>query len=61
MSKKWVNTELQREIAGRFKEYLRDMHIKYEASECGDLIHFECYMCEDEIPKANAFIDSLDI
>ena len=41
---KWVNCELPKETAGRFKEYCRDMHIRYEASEC-------------EIAKANAFID----
>lgn len=58
---KWVNTELPKKNSRTFKEYLRDMHIRFEASECGDLIHFECYMSQDEISKANAFIDSLDI
>ena len=57
MSKKWVNTELPKETAGRFKEYCRDMHIKFESSECYNLIHFECFMNEEEIIKANAFID----
>ena len=52
----WYNVELAKETAGRFKEYLRDMHLKYEASECGDLIHFECLMSIDEQIAANAFI-----
>lgn len=54
---RWVNTELPKETAGRFKEYCRDMHIKYETSECFNLIHFECYMNDEEIAKANDFID----
>lgn len=54
-----VSTELPRETAGRFKEYLRDMHIWYEASECGNLIHFEVLATDEEICKANAFIDTL--
>jgi hypothetical protein len=56
--KKRVSCELPRETAGRFKEYCRDMHIKYEPSECFNLIHFECYMDDDEIVKADAFIDA---
>lgn len=55
--KKRVNCELPRETAGRFKEYCRDMHIQFEASECYNLIHFECMMTETEIEKANQFID----
>lgn len=54
---KWVNCELPRETAGRFKEYCRDNHIKFESSECFNLIHFECYMDAEQIVKANNFID----
>jgi hypothetical protein len=54
---KWVNCELPKETAGRFKEYCRDMHIKFEASECGNLIHFECKMNAEMITKANKFIE----
>ena len=54
---RWVNTELPKGTANRFKEYLRDNHIQYEASEADNLIHFECYMSETQISNANAFID----
>lgn len=57
MAKKWVNTDIPKDLAGRFKEFLRDFHIKYETSENGDDIHFEVYADEKEIAKANAFID----
>ena len=56
--KNWVNTELPKETAGRFKEYCRDMGVKYEASECGNLIHFECLMSIDQQIAANEFIDA---
>ncbi len=54
---RWVNTELPRETAGRFKEFLRDMHIRFEASEAGNLIHFECLMYDLEIVAANEFLE----
>ena len=56
--KTWVNCELPKETAGRLKEYLRDMHIDYEPSECGDLIHFECHMSIEEQIAANEFIQA---
>ena len=55
---KHVNCELPKETAGRFKEWCRDMHIRYEPSECFNLIHFECDMTEEQITAANAFIDA---
>ncbi|SDN31326.1 hypothetical protein SAMN04490370_11656 [Eubacterium ruminantium] len=54
--KRWVNVELAKETAGRFKEYCRDYHIKFETSDCFNLIHFECLMDDMEIAKANDFI-----
>lgn len=54
----WVNIELPKETAGRFKEYCRDMHITYETSECFNLIHFECDMTETEVEAANNFINT---
>ena len=53
-----VRTELPKATAGRFKEWLRDNHIKFEPSECGNLIHFEVWATEDEIKAGNAFIDA---
>lgn len=56
--KRYYSTELSKITAGRFKEYLRDSHILYETSECGNEIHFECFMSEAEMAKANEFIDA---
>lgn len=57
---KWVNTELPKTMADKFKGYLREHNITYEASECFNLIHFECFMNETQIIKANAFIDKIN-
>ena len=53
---RWVNTELPKETAGKFKEYCRDNGIRFEASECYNLIHFECYMTVSEVTDAMKFI-----
>ena len=60
--RKYVSTELPKafRVAGRFKEWLRDNGIKFEASEAGNMIHFEVYATETEMAEANAFIDTLD-
>ena len=55
----YYNVELPKETAGRFKEYCRDMHLKYEASECFNLIHFEVNCNENELKEANAFLNTL--
>lgn len=58
--RKWVSTELKGTDIGRFREYLRDMHINFETSEVNyGYIHFECLMSESEMTKANEFIDTL--
>ena len=44
--KKWLNCELDRDSAERFKEVLRDMNIKYEPSECFNKVYFKVY-CDD--------------
>ena len=59
--RKWVNCDLPKETAGRFKEYLRDnglwKHELCEPSENGNYIHFECKLTEAEIESAEAFIE----
>lgn len=57
MNRKYVSVELESEPAGKFREYLRDMHIVFETSGAGDLTHFECLMDEDEVRKANIFLN----
>lgn len=55
--RKWCNCDLPKNVAGRFKEFCRDFHLKYETSENGDDIHFEVLVNEKEFRQANAFID----
>ena len=57
--KQWYSTELEKELAGRFKEYCRDMHLQYEASEADNLIHFEVYATESQMMNANGFLNTL--
>lgn len=56
----WVHTELPRDMAEKFKIYLRDNGIYFEPSEAYNLIHFACKMNRDEMRAANDFIDSID-
>ena len=60
MEKKKLTTELPKEMAGRFKEWCRDMHIEYHPSECYNLIHFVCYMTEEQRIAADEFVDKMD-
>lgn len=57
--KQWYSTELEKELAGRFKEYCRDMHLQYEASEADNLIHFEVHASEPEMLAANNWLNNL--
>lgn len=36
MKKTYVSVELETESAGKFREYLRDMHIVFETSDAGN-------------------------
>lgn len=57
--KRWLNTELQDDEARRFKGFLRDYGIKYETSQAGNLVHFECLMDVAEEASANGFLDGM--
>lgn len=52
-----VRCDLPKETANLFKAYCRQNGIKYEPSENGNDIHFECYMTDAQMEKANQFID----
>ena len=52
----WYSVELTKGTADSFKEYLHGNNIRFEPSECWNLIHFECYMDEDECKAANEFL-----
>ena len=60
VKRNWRNVELKGNNVGRFAEYCRDMHLKYETSETGEYIHFEVLVSEEELEKANKFLSSLD-
>lgn len=54
--RKWKSVELTKELAGRFKEVLRDYHIKAEPSACYNLVHFECFVNESETELLNNWL-----
>lgn len=51
------STELSKENASLFKDYLREHHIYFEASEADNLIYFSCDMTMEEMEEANRWID----
>lgn len=53
---KWYNTELEPNEAEGFRAFLRENKIKYEASQAGNLIHFECLMDECDKFFADNFL-----
>ena len=57
--RRWARTQLSREDAKRFKEYCRDNHLQYEASEADNLIHFEVYVNQLEERDCNDFLGKL--
>ena len=59
--RRWRNTELKGNDVGKFREYLRDMHINFETSEAGyGYIHFEVLVSESEEQEANDFLLNLN-
>ena len=52
------STELTREEAELFKEYLRENDIYFEASEADHLIYFSCEMSAEEMDDANEWLDA---
>ncbi len=56
--RQWYNVELLKELADRFRVYLKQIGIKFEPSEAYNLIHFECYMNEKELAAANTWLQS---
>lgn len=58
--KKWLNVELGKDRADKFKIYCKANYIKYEASEADNLIHFEVYVNEEEENKLNIWLRITD-
>lgn len=58
--RRWLSTELKGNDVGRFREYCRDMHLNFETSDAGyGYTHFEVLCSDEELAKANGFIDTL--
>lgn len=59
LEEKYVSTELSHTDANKFAEFLHKAGIYYEASECGNLIHFEVEANKNEMEVCNDFLDTL--
>lgn len=57
--KRWLNVELQRETAKRFRGFLRDIHVRFETSKADNLIHFEVLVTNAEAREVNKFLEQL--
>ena len=54
-----VSCELDKNIYEVFRMYLKEMNVKYEASQCYDKIHVEVIASQSQIVELNAIIDYL--
>ena len=58
-TRKWLNVELTVGNTMTFTEFLRNNNIKYETSECYNLIHIEVYVNENERNMCDVFLEKL--
>ena len=59
MDKKYRSTEVTVNEAEALRIFLKENEIDYEPSQCGDLIHFELLVTDEETEIINDFIDTL--
>lgn len=59
MDKKYRSTEVTVNEAEALRIFLKENEIEYEPSQCGDLIHFELLVTDEETEMINDFIDTL--
>lgn len=53
MGRRWLNVELENGVeANTFRQFLIDQGIEYESMGAYNLIHFSCYMNDDEAQLA---------
>lgn len=52
----WFYISLSRENADKLNAYLKDNNIYFEPSECGNFVHFACYMTNEERRSTNKFL-----
>lgn len=49
---KWLNVELEKDLADKLRVYLKEQEIKFETSQAGDLTHFEILVTSREMKIA---------
>ncbi len=59
MRRKYYNIELSHVNSFKLKWFLSEHHIKYESSECDNLIHFEIYCNTTEKDMINSYISMI--
>ena len=57
--KKWFSMELNRVEWAGIRPILKELECKYEASECGMMVHIEVYCTPDTADTINTEIDNL--
>lgn len=55
----WKNVEIIKGESDDFKRFLRENAIKFETSECGKYVHFECLVTEQQTDMCNDFLNTL--
>lgn len=55
-NRKYLNCELNKVFAERFKTFLKQKGIKYEASSAWCLVHFEYFVNNEEAQMCDDFI-----
>ena len=58
--KEWFSMELNRDEWADIRPIVKELACKYEASECGELVHVEVYCTPDTADVINIAIDSID-
>ena len=56
LGRKWLNVELYPSEAEEFRGFLKEFGIKYESSQAGNMVHFECLVDEIDEYFANRFL-----
>ena len=56
---KWFSMELNRVEWAGIRPILKELGCRYEASECGMMVHVEVYCTPDTADTINAEIDNL--
>lgn len=59
MSKHWYHTELNNELAEKFRVYIVEHGFNFEMSEAGSLVHITVSMTAEEQLETNKWLKNL--